>query len=79
MNLVLSSLVFAQKPEWIPALYTIQCCYFLPLRIYSYARKQWHYFLFDVSNLEAVILFEGCLTVSWIHAVLLFSQVSSII
>lgn len=47
MNLVISSLIFAYKPEWMPISYTIQTSYFLPLRVYSYTRKKWTYFLFD--------------------------------
>lgn len=47
MNLVASSLIFAFRPEWVPFVYTLQCSLFLPLRIYSYTRLKWHYFLFD--------------------------------
>lgn len=47
MNLVVSSLIFAYKPAWMPLSYTIQTTYFLPLRVYSYTRKKWTYFLFD--------------------------------
>ncbi|PWN48473.1 hypothetical protein IE53DRAFT_389331 [Violaceomyces palustris] len=47
LNLVLSSLCFAFRPEWVPTLYSLLALYFLPLRVYSYTRKQWHYFLFD--------------------------------
>lgn len=47
MNLVVSSLIFAYKPEWMPISYTIQTTYFLPLRVYSYTRQKFTYFLFD--------------------------------
>lgn len=47
MNLVISSLIFAYKPEWMPISYTIQTTYFLPLRVYSYTRQKFTYFLFD--------------------------------
>ncbi|KDN45756.1 hypothetical protein K437DRAFT_294491 [Tilletiaria anomala UBC 951] len=47
MNLVISSLIFALRPEWLATVYTIQCLYFLPIRIFTYTRKKWHYFLFD--------------------------------
>lgn len=47
MNLVISSLIFAYKPAWMPLTYTIQTTYFLPLRVYSYTRLKFTYFLFD--------------------------------
>lgn len=46
-NLVISSLVFALRPEYIPTLYSVLALYFLPLRVWSYTSKKWHYFLFD--------------------------------
>lgn len=52
MNLVISSLIFAYKPEWMPISYTIQTSYFLPLRVYSYTRKKWTYFLFDYCEMN---------------------------
>lgn len=36
LNLVVSSLCFALRPEWIPTLYSILALYFLPLRVWSY-------------------------------------------
>lgn len=33
-------------PEWIPFAYTVQCGFYLPVRVYTYKRKAWHYFLF---------------------------------
>lgn len=47
MNLVASSLIFAFKPHWIPFLYTLQSAFFLPIRVWTYTRLKWHYFLFD--------------------------------
>lgn len=47
MNLVASSLLFAFAPEWVPISYTFQSAFFLPLRIWTYTRLKWHYFLFD--------------------------------
>ncbi|KAJ9475684.1 Glycerophosphocholine acyltransferase 1 [Pseudozyma hubeiensis] len=46
-NLVVSSLVFALRPELIPTLYSVLALYFLPLRVWSYTSRKWHYFLFD--------------------------------
>ncbi|EST08218.1 Protein of unknown function DUF2838 [Kalmanozyma brasiliensis GHG001] len=62
-NLVVSSLVFALRPEWIPQLYSLLALYFLPLRVWSYTSKKWHYFLFDfcyflnVANLMFIWVF----------------------
>ncbi|PWO00282.1 hypothetical protein FA09DRAFT_314887 [Tilletiopsis washingtonensis] len=47
MNLVITSLIFALRPHWIPLLYSVQTLYFLPLRVWTYTRRKWHYFLFD--------------------------------
>ena len=45
MNLVITSLIFALRPHWIPLLYSVQTLYFLPLRVWTYTRRKWHYFL----------------------------------
>ncbi|MCO5613957.1 hypothetical protein L7F22_068237 [Adiantum nelumboides] len=47
MNLVVSSLIFAYRPEWMYISYSIQCAFFLPIRIFTYFKLHWHYFLFD--------------------------------
>ncbi|KAK0539741.1 hypothetical protein OC835_001003 [Tilletia horrida] len=47
LNLVCSSLLITTRPELVPLVYSIQCTFFLPLRIISYTRKKWHYFLYD--------------------------------
>lgn len=47
MNLVCSSLLFAYRPEWMYLSYTVQCAFFLPIRIFTYYKLHWHYFLFD--------------------------------
>ncbi|TKY88339.1 hypothetical protein EX895_002691 [Sporisorium graminicola] len=64
-NLVVSSLVFALRPELVPTLYSLFALYFLPLRVYSYTSKKWHYFLFDfcyflnVANLLFIWVFPN--------------------
>lgn len=65
LNLVVSSLVFALRPEHIPTLYSVLALYFLPLRVWSYTSKKWHYFLFDfcyflnVANLLFIWVFPN--------------------
>jgi len=56
MNMVISSLIFAYRPEWMPISYTIQTTYFLPLRVYSYTRQKFTYFLFDYC--EPLVVFK---------------------
>ncbi|KAH9894374.1 hypothetical protein C8Q73DRAFT_695384 [Cubamyces lactineus] len=48
MSLLLTALLFGMAPEWIHVAYTIQAAYYLPLRVYMYKKRAWHYFLFDL-------------------------------
>lgn len=34
--------------RWIHVAYTVQAAYYLPLRVYMYKKRAWHYFLFDL-------------------------------
>ena len=34
--------------RWIHVAYTVQAAYYLPLRVYMYKKRTWHYFLFDL-------------------------------
>jgi len=34
--------------RWVHVLYTVMGMYFLPLRAYTYKKRSWHYFLFDL-------------------------------
>lgn len=73
MNLVASSLLFAFKPEWVPISYTFQSAFFLPLRVWTYTRLKWHYFLFDfcyAANLAALAFLW-----IWPHSPFLFTIV----
>ncbi|GBE79377.1 hypothetical protein BKA93DRAFT_809699 [Sparassis latifolia] len=48
MSLFVTSLLFGMAPEWIHIAYTIQAAYYLPMRVYLYKKRHWHYFLFDL-------------------------------
>ncbi|KZT41134.1 hypothetical protein SISSUDRAFT_370114 [Sistotremastrum suecicum HHB10207 ss-3] len=48
MNVLISALMLGMSPQWIHIAYTAQACVLLPVRIYTYKKKQWHYFLFDL-------------------------------
>ena len=40
---------FSHLPfRWIHVAYTVQAAYYLPLRVYMYKKRTWHYFLFDL-------------------------------
>ncbi|KAF7301601.1 hypothetical protein MIND_00725600 [Mycena indigotica] len=48
MSLVFSALLFGLAPQWVHIAYTILGSYLLPYRAYTYKKKAWHYFLFDL-------------------------------
>ncbi|EPT02820.1 hypothetical protein FOMPIDRAFT_1117718 [Fomitopsis schrenkii] len=48
MSLLITSLLFGTAPEWIHVAYTLQAAFYLPLRLYLYKKRAWHYFLFDL-------------------------------
>ncbi|KZT12897.1 uncharacterized protein LAESUDRAFT_638692 [Laetiporus sulphureus 93-53] len=48
MSLLFTSLMFGLAPEWIHIAYTLQAAYYLPMRVYLYKKRAWHYFLFDL-------------------------------
>ncbi|KAG0146851.1 hypothetical protein CROQUDRAFT_106857 [Cronartium quercuum f. sp. fusiforme G11] len=47
-NVLGTALLLAFWPEYIPLSYTLQAAYYLPLRIYTYRKQAYHYFLFDL-------------------------------
>ncbi|KAK2466381.1 hypothetical protein APHAL10511_002023 [Amanita phalloides] len=48
MSVLTSALVFGMAPQYVHIAYTIQGAYLLPYRVYSYKKRAWHYFLFDL-------------------------------
>ncbi|GAA5982742.1 hypothetical protein JCM5350_006233 [Sporobolomyces pararoseus] len=48
MNVLVSALLLGFQPTWIPNYYGIQMLAYTPYRIYTYKRKSYHYFLFDL-------------------------------
>jgi len=57
MSLFFTTLVFAMAPEYIHILYTAQALYLLPLRVYRYKKRAWHYFLFDLCYYTTILDF----------------------
>ncbi|BGP16279.1 hypothetical protein JCM10213_007724 [Rhodosporidiobolus nylandii] len=73
MNVLVSALLLGFHPTWLPAWYSVQMLFYMPYRLYTYKRKAYHYFLFDLCyfvNLltlvylwlapSSTILFEAC-------------------
>ncbi|OBZ76967.1 hypothetical protein A0H81_03679 [Grifola frondosa] len=48
MSLFMTALLLGVAPEWIHVAYTLQAAYYLPMRVYKYKKRSWHYFLFDL-------------------------------
>ncbi|KDE08942.1 hypothetical protein, variant [Microbotryum lychnidis-dioicae p1A1 Lamole] len=48
MNVLISALLLGFEPTWIPAWYSAQVMAYLPLRVYTYKKRSYHYFLFDL-------------------------------
>ncbi|KII95941.1 hypothetical protein PLICRDRAFT_96682 [Plicaturopsis crispa FD-325 SS-3] len=57
MILLISGLLFGIAPQWIHILYTLQGLYLLPLRAYTYKKRSWHYFLFDLCYYVTILNF----------------------
>ncbi|KAJ6627452.1 hypothetical protein B0H10DRAFT_1994623 [Mycena sp. CBHHK59/15] len=57
MSLLFSALIFGLAPQWVHISYTIQGCYLLPLRAYTYKKRAWHYFLFDLCYYVTILNF----------------------
>ncbi|GAA5984263.1 hypothetical protein JCM10908_006115 [Rhodotorula pacifica] len=73
MNVLISALLLGFRPTWVPDWYGLQMLFYTPFRIYTYKKKAYHYFLFDLCyfvNLLSIlylyvfpsstILFEAC-------------------
>ncbi|KAG6378403.1 hypothetical protein JVT61DRAFT_12658 [Boletus reticuloceps] len=57
MSLLVSALLFGMAPEWVHVAYTIGGLYLLPLRAYTYKKRLWHYFLFDLCYYVTILNF----------------------
>jgi len=61
-NVLITALLLAFWPELIPLSYTLQAAYYLPLRVYTYRKLAYHYFLFDI----CYVINGLCLIFLWI-------------
>jgi hypothetical protein len=48
LNIFITGYLVGAHPEWFHYWYTIQLCYFMPIRMYTYKKKGYHYFLADL-------------------------------
>ncbi|KZW03895.1 hypothetical protein EXIGLDRAFT_758211 [Exidia glandulosa HHB12029] len=61
MTVLASALMFGLAPEWLHVFYTVLACTLLPVRFYTYKKKAWHYFLFDLCYYSNIL----CLVYIW--------------
>ncbi|KAL0949827.1 hypothetical protein HGRIS_009863 [Hohenbuehelia grisea] len=57
MSLLFSALIFGIQPQYVHIAYTLQGLYLLPLRAYTYKKRAWHYFLFDLCYYVTILNF----------------------
>ncbi|KAH8830578.1 hypothetical protein DL96DRAFT_953471 [Flagelloscypha sp. PMI_526] len=55
MCLTFTALLYGMAPEWLPLAYLVQGAYLLPLRVYKYKKRSWHYFLFDLCYYATIL------------------------
>ncbi|KAI0311146.1 hypothetical protein OF83DRAFT_1177858 [Amylostereum chailletii] len=48
MSVLISALIFGMAPTWVHVAYTVQAMYLLPVRVYNFKKRQFHYFLADL-------------------------------
>lgn len=48
LNIFISGYLIGARPEWMYVWYTLQLLYFMPIRIHTYRRRGYHYFLADL-------------------------------
>ncbi|KKO97137.1 hypothetical protein THAR02_10763 [Trichoderma harzianum] len=56
MNIFASGYLMGGYPEWFHIWYTAQLIYFMPIRIFTYHRRGYHYFLADLCYFVNVLL-----------------------
>ncbi|GAA94280.1 hypothetical protein E5Q_00929 [Mixia osmundae IAM 14324] len=47
LNIMASCLLLGFEPAWIPTWYSLQAAWLLPVRLYTYKKRNYHYFLLD--------------------------------
>ncbi|KAF8520071.1 hypothetical protein JB92DRAFT_2896136 [Gautieria morchelliformis] len=62
MAVAVSALMFGLAPSWVHIAYTVGALILIPMRAYTYKKKSWHYFLFDLCYYANII----CLVCIWV-------------
>ncbi|TCD66833.1 hypothetical protein EIP91_000911 [Steccherinum ochraceum] len=57
MSLFITAVLLGMAPDWIHIFYTFLAILLLPLRIYIYKKRAWHYFLFDLCYYANILNF----------------------
>ncbi|KZP13096.1 hypothetical protein FIBSPDRAFT_921728 [Athelia psychrophila] len=57
MSLLVTALLFGMAPQYMHISYTLQGMVLLPWRAYTYKKRSWHYFLFDLCYYVTIINF----------------------
>lgn len=57
MNIFISGYIIGGCPQYFHIWYTVQLLYFMPIRIFTYHRRGYHYFLADLCYFVNVLLF----------------------
>ncbi|CAK5262681.1 unnamed protein product [Mycena citricolor] len=57
MTLFSSALLFGLAPQWVHIVYSVLGGYLIPLRAYTYKKRAWHYFLFDLCYYVTILNF----------------------
>ncbi|KAK9331342.1 hypothetical protein V1520DRAFT_337980 [Lipomyces starkeyi] len=55
-NVFASGLLLGAHPEWFHVWYSVQMCYLMPIRIYSYRKRSYQYFLADLCYFVNILL-----------------------
>ncbi|KAG8965051.1 hypothetical protein FRC03_001006 [Tulasnella sp. 419] len=62
MSVLFTTLLYATAPEWLHIVYTVQALLYIPVRWYTYKKRAYHYFLFDLCYYVNLL----CLIYIWI-------------
>ncbi|KAK9242995.1 hypothetical protein V1506DRAFT_545828 [Lipomyces tetrasporus] len=55
-NVFASGLLLGAHPEWFHVWYSVQMCYLMPIRVYSYRKRAYQYFLADLCYFVNILL-----------------------
>ncbi|ODV88901.1 hypothetical protein CANCADRAFT_32343 [Tortispora caseinolytica NRRL Y-17796] len=65
--ILLTGYVFGSYPEYMHILYTAELVFLMPIRVYSYRKKDWHYYLADLCYFVNALLIIYLWAMPWSH------------